>query len=539
MKKIAIPRGKRWYPKLKNVALLVLALAVPKLYFTPQLDELFQKENTPVDPKIHVDVDMNVDVNMNAEVVDMHQEMDMDKEMDMDPDMDPQQQTKEEKSLFQDSSHSNSTKETHRYRGTMYLHVGPLKTATTSIQSAADHDLLMEAAKKDGVALWTLKELQYGAYKAELKHKCLDSKWVNSFGEGKKWHYKVFEEGVQKNKKDYNIFDENLSAKKIARCKAMLRGSTLYDCMKVFEKGKSRKQIDMCKKRLHIFFNEELPFQNGQDNKKVFLSHENMLDHLRKDGVWNGFVDSLKDWDIRIIIGYRRYYEWKISMGNQIFKLYCRRLDTKQLCDLNAYSVDTILGDSDRFDGWPLSHFKVFNTHLPNSIRVVNLHEDYDMVERVFCEIIENAPNVCNAAKQYNKDSEETVQNQSIYPGYIWLAIGAIEGGFVEKPATVKEGRLFLQYVETKAIELGYNHTTLPKTCLSQRQVESVLNKTLAHEEAAVPDFFRSSKGEAALRRNFEAAVQKGKFCDVNRRETLTDSRWRDVFRHWNETLIS
>jgi hypothetical protein len=214
---------------------------------------------------------------------------------------------------------------------TLYLHIGPLKTGTTTIQAIMRENKIKNAAKLDGIALRP----------AETFERKIDSCFT-----------------------------------------------------------KTKTEYKNCKTILQAYF-------DSQDADTVFLSHELLGNTAMTGNYWSMLMSVLEDnWHIRIVLGYRRYYAWKTSMANQIFKLYWNVPPDKESDFVeDALSVQKLFS-SKKFE-WerPFTKFQFYKNQGPGVFGVINLHDPSHMqnhlAERVFCEIVETAPNLCKAVRSY------------------------------------------------------------------------------------------------------------------------------------------
>ena len=348
---------------------------------------------------------------------------------------------------------------------TIYLHIGPLKTGTTSIQASLLPEKIREAATKDGFGLWGPKTM----------------------------HFKV------------------------------------NSCFRL------QRSFQECKPILSNFFANIA--KNNVD--KVLISHEMIgasLLHVsstqNRTQLWNMmYMDFLKDYKVKIIVGYRRYYEWKISMANQIFKLHCR---CESCCKADFLSVSNIF-ESNLFEQVaPVNYYTTFPSLFEGSISVVNLHEGYDILERVFCGIVQDAPELCHAIKVYNQEAakkKKRRRNESVFEDFKRIGFAAYSTGLLQGTTKQKVAML----IEKEAAKVGLNRTHLPTTCLNFTMLEQILDTTLRHEQVALPSFFASN--EVALRQGFLNAAHNGKFCTVDTAAVIAEERWKYVLSKVNQAI--
>ena len=389
---------------------------------------------------------------------------------------------------------TNHTNHTNPKR-TLYLHIGPLKTGTTTIQDIMRQTKIQNAAQVDGIALLS-----------------------------------TFEQPIEE---CFTKLREDLCATKTRPGSCMARTNKMYET---------------CETTLRDYF-------EAQDASAVFLSHEILGSTAMKGKYWGMLMSVLEEnWDIRIVLGYRRYYEWKRSMANQAFKFHWFKEKENEFLEDSLSSIPNLFA-SEKFE-WesPQQKFEFYGDTNPSGIfGVINLHDpdhtqQQHVAERVFCQIVENAPHLCQAIRSYVKRSQENnlerlQQNPSQAIACRSIALAAVHHGAVSRPMNrnqnwytphVKEVRC---YVDLQASAMGYDCendldllTKLPRVCLSSSQKEAILNRTLRDEASTLPEFFRSPEGEIALRKEFADAEKKGKFCSVDTAAILADKKWKEIF---------
>jgi len=346
-------------------------------------------------------------------------------------------------------------------RSVIYLHIGPMKTGTTSIQEAMNDKEVVGAAKDDGLTLW----------------------------------------------RPYTLQHKNLP---VFRC---------------FFGRKSR-----CEPKLRHFFDTKVwaGEHSPSQSDAVFLSHEMLGTRLMEDEIWNMYDRVLKDWDVRIVMGYRRYYNSMISHTNQVFKLRCT---VGFVCNEHNETVVDYSFSKEAEKHSPIHSFDFFLARYPK-VSIVNLHEEYDIIEHMFCDVVTNFTKVCNAVKSYNNKTSTVIKNKSLYKGFHRIALAAYHAGLVGNQTKLIP---LVEYVKRQAQMMEYNETSLPRTCLSKTKLDKILKTSLQYEERVVPEFFRSDLGERALKRDFDEAVREGIFCEVDTAKILADDRWRKVFQDYKK----
>ena len=165
-------------------------------------------------------------------------------------------------------------------------------------------------------------------------------------------------------------------------------------------------------------------------------------------------------------------------------------------------------------------------------LRFVNIHDkERGAPEQFYCDVL-NATATCAAimAKNGTKSS-----NPSKSLDYDRIAVEAFDRGLFKPIENIREyrtkigGRLWRYHAEK------LNYKPLPLECESDSVLEALLQESIRLERELVPHLFN----ETDLRLDFEMTKSKGKFCSVNATAVLEDPEWRKVFAdgQWLEGL--
>lgn len=246
--------------------------------------------------------------------------------------------------------------------------------------------------------------------------------------------------------------------------------------------------------------------------KNLIVSEENfsiMLD--AKDEQGNHFFQLLKsllkDRNVVVAVGYRRYHEWLVSLYNERHKNHNQR--------------QTFVRWYRKNDGgfrYVMNLYRVMTTYFDN-VKIINVHDDIDIMTQIYCDILPNATYSCLWHKEQEEDKRT---NPSID---LWPVAIASEAIFRNLTAT--NVTHLSQKVQARVKETNY---ALPSQCLSLKEQQVILEQALNYEKNLMPEFFRSPNGESKLRKGFARCCRNDKFCSVDASSVVRNKQWQDFF---------
>eukprot|EP00956_Cyclotella_meneghiniana_P026085 scaffold55597_cov68-Cyclotella_meneghiniana.AAC.6 len=75
-------------------------------------------------------------------------------------------------------------------------------------------------------------------------------------------------------------------------------------------------------------------------------------------------------------------------------------------------------------------------------------------------------------------------------------------------------------------MSLVYSNSTPPLDCLNSADEDVLLKQTKAAEKQILPEFYHSPSGESTIDKEFQNAIDKKLFCNINLHEMLRDPVW-------------
>jgi hypothetical protein len=374
------------------------------------------------------------------------------------------------------------------------LHVGPPKTATTTLQ--------MELAKLNSSGI--LKQDNY-LYLGR------DSRVPDNAPEYGTWLYRLLTN---------------------SSCHVLVRAARQHNTTTIYPK---------CWRKL-----TRLLHKLSDSGKHVIISDERF-----------GFVDSklyydwqaMKDlflleenWNFQVIVSYRRYYDWIVSVQSQrnrewgplrqwpqnegappLPPLY----ESLQVLMHNPYpykylSTSALLHKLNRYN----VSSTIFNMHHSGN------NNNATLVSTFTCHTLPLAPASCLYTSINATTTAETHSNVALnFYMYDGLVCQAAELGYINttrysRPAVAQMAQAFHQNV--------LHGTKLPLTCPTKLELTPLLQQSMDYEEEILPDFYKSPLGKTTLQDDFWKAVQNDKFCSVNVQAALQQEEWQRFFQTLN-----
>ena len=246
------------------------------------------------------------------------------------------------------------------------------------------------------------------------------------------------------------------------------------------------------------------------------------------------------EWHVTVVVGFRRFQEWIVSSKFQrdrtdklsaMGKEYWPSAGGRALLPMFP---DT-LRDWRHWYHYTDSIVETVGTTFP--VRILNLHspDESSILTQFLCEILESAEVACAHSRERDFLAEETVMNAqeaatvpSLY--YDAIATAAAEAGFIDESAfkrsEVREAARVYQE-ET----LGLSSQDLPQVCPSRAQLDELFELSLEMEQAYMPSLFSDDDDSDSLNRldEFEAKVAENSYCWVDTTAILLDSNWQQL----------
>ena len=281
------------------------------------------------------------------------------------------------------------------------------------------------------------------------------------------------------------------------------------------------------------------------EGKNLLLTDENLDENFVK-GLRDAIDDD--DWNVTVIVMYRRIHEWLLSWYNQINKT--TNIDSKGDVLFNdegvpyrtehkhwpdhggirvpnfstwykeytRYRKPTELVDMHR----SIKFYNLYNESFKNDVRLYNMHNEGDLVTDFICNII-GATNACKKYQNNLEVYEIKENNSSIDLDHDIVAVHAYEQGHIDKTLT-RTG--VSEAVTTYIKESG---KIIPRKC-EPEVTDQIRNWLVDSEKVMSGDQNWSKIKEDELLQVYESYTTKGKLCDVDKDAILLDQDWLHFF---------
>jgi hypothetical protein len=327
--------------------------------------------------------------------------------------------------------------------------------------------------------------------------------------------------------------------------------------------------------RGYIALKARMDYHRSQGNNIVY-SNEGFANHMVDQNVtWELLQDLFVGWKVRIVIGYRHYFEWIRSLYYQQYlhdKKYMKNwpgqgrgvahpsfleyLDYHLLrWETNDLSVDG--GHIARSFGHhlTLSTYHKFSPHF-DDVQIFNLYDEGAVATNFVCNMLPNADSTCNLLKSSSTTQQHTgsptatittttqmsslVKRVSKSFDAQRIAEAAYINGYLDG-STSKEQ--VVSMIETKIQKGGLSRTSQFMACPSPELEERFLKASLAFEKEIVllAQHGRLEMGDLKKIndnhiRQFQKAKSDGRFCEVNTEQVLGNNEWRTFLSEFGET---
>ena len=392
------------------------------------------------------------------------------------------------------------------YRHHLVLHVGPSKTATTSLQT--DLTALQEALRADGYAY-------AGRYYTP---------WIDDTDAGGTFHLGRSQSSL------------------LATAHSMLKQCPHSD----------NQRWRCCE----AFAQELNAYVRQQGVPHVILSEEPFGNQWRNPQDWMAIVEALRNndnnsssWHITVVVGYRHFYAWSPSARFQherldrINPVWPAPYGTGRA--IQPFYPDWYSGmeyTSNYNEEWNKNFQHTANildaiNHTVEDVHILNLHnaQHSSPLRLLLCGDMARTPTACRQALRREQEQQhETVMNtQSSVPSpfYDAVATAAAALGLVNATAyTRTQVRDAIQYRHETV--MGLTLHDLPLQCPPEAVLEQLRTTSLALEKRCLSSPSTTTTTSTALHTaGFDEYIEHQQYCFVDTEVVLKDPEWRDFLR--------
>ena len=286
----------------------------------------------------------------------------------------------------------------------------------------------------------------------------------------------------------------------------------------------------------------------------IIYSNEAFANHLiDQNSTWNCLRSMLSGWNVRVVIGYRHYFDWIRSFYYQTNKQHSKlekkwpnqdngrrhpsfisfleyHLQRKESGDL---SIDGGLKNNAFGHHLSISSYKKYSSHF-DDIKFLNLHKDEDIITDFVCRILPDAKKTCHRLR-FEKDIEEVAHSVAKRASQSFdahrISEAAFDRGLISK---VSPKEVVVKMVNDRLKEVGVKALSAFLNCPSPSLVLRFLNISIDYElevlELMKGKLSKSEKDAAktvhlSMYRKDEAA---NRFCDLDPELLLNNRTWAE-----------
>jgi hypothetical protein len=311
--------------------------------------------------------------------------------------------------------------------------------------------------------------------------------------------------------------------------------------------------------RGYIALKERMDHHLAQHHNMIY-SNEGFAHHLEdKNVTWQCMQSLFDGWHVRIVIGYRHYFEWIRSLYYQQYlnpKKYKLNWPGQKNKGLEHPSFLWYLDyHLHRFETGNLSkdgghHAPAFGHHLSLStykkfvpyfddIQFFNLYGEGDLVTNFVCEMLPDVQHTCQSLQSHQRHTASDALPTAVHGlnkrasksfDAQRIAEAAFEQGIVgvssPKPSVVE--RIEEKIAETR-VDTNPKFLSCPSSSLEERFFNASLTfelEMLAIHHPYMPPA-RLKEAQNTHRNMFDASKAGWKFCEINPQVVLQDKAWQ------------
>jgi len=284
----------------------------------------------------------------------------------------------------------------------------------------------------------------------------------------------------------------------------------------------------------------------------MFAIPENKKHHERaRESLVALFEKMLRrnDWEIRLLIGYRPYFDF---VKSQFSQLYTNRIIPSKNGSSRKFKgkmalfkwpgqqggkhIPPLKNELFR-KGWPTPDelVNLFKPHV-DSIRVFDItqnHQRGDLSVRLFCDLLHTAHQTCSfrraALDASQANHTEVRKNVAISLDYDRIATAAAAKGMVSTTRSRRSdvAAEIKKFVELSSIETNSTIRNFPLVCPTKEQTDKLYNLSMAQEMKLFPE--REPHWETKVL--FETMMEENKLCSVDTKKVLEIDEWKEFFQ--------
>jgi hypothetical protein len=294
-----------------------------------------------------------------------------------------------------------------------------------------------------------------------------------------------------------------------------------------------------CNKRTEWQRFEALLETIAKKNKNVIISDE-AFSRMRTSRENMELLEETlsKHFRVKVVVVYRRYYEWLHSMYNEKYKPLFRRRKYQEWPDHHGVEIRPFvdyyrralqyqgIGDyqlkAEKANLHPAEWLWQLWTPFFSNVVVLNMHNEEGTLMTNFIKQV--LPGTKDATRYMQQHQAPSKTNPSLNLNHDMLAVAAYQQGLVRKKLKRRRVAFAVERIH-KQLQSQRNTTiSVPMVCLTQSEQEALLNRSLALERTVLG--LDGNKEQHEL----EFAGARDDFCNVNTNVVLANKAWQNFF---------
>jgi hypothetical protein len=238
------------------------------------------------------------------------------------------------------------------------------------------------------------------------------------------------------------------------------------------------------------------------------------------------------NWDVRILIGYRPYFDFLRSEYNQLHKYSEAKANLVKWPAEKKGKAIPLLRDSlaqQSFFPPPGDLFDAFREYADNVAIfdiAPNVHDGKDLTVHFFCDLLEGADSACAAQTAAVEARGGAIHSNTAEELHFdRIATTAADLGLVsiKNNTRRKVSEKIHEYLDLS----GTKVSDLPLLCPSKNLIDKLYNRSMAEEMKLFPD----RDPDWMVPAIFNESLSKKKLCSVDTEKLLEDPEWQQFLR--------
>eukprot|EP00815_Leptocylindrus_aporus_P010122 CAMPEP_0116055090 /NCGR_PEP_ID=MMETSP0322-20121206/3194_1 /TAXON_ID=163516 /ORGANISM="Leptocylindrus danicus var. apora, Strain B651" /LENGTH=362 /DNA_ID=CAMNT_0003538615 /DNA_START=187 /DNA_END=1272 /DNA_ORIENTATION=+ len=263
--------------------------------------------------------------------------------------------------------------------------------------------------------------------------------------------------------------------------------------------------LDMSKKSVsHLM---SLLQHANHENKNVIISAEELVLLSRaRQASWDGLISILSDFDVRVIVFHRPYFEWLLSNYH-----FYNRFEKKNIpWPERLRSFDEYINEEKDALSYisPMNAYKVFEEQFPGKVKVFEMQGN-GLVSRFLCSL-PSASKSCSYAEIDDALKRAKVNGS----GYRFEHNRIIGWAFWKNLVTsCTSYESMANALDSYLKEENTSLSNLPHKCLDESLAGVIWQETIGQRRYL---YGRDATIEEELKKKFDGFVNEGRFCNLD-----------------------